>query len=130
MGSTESMECKDCGSEFFWSEGGGFTFHLLHCDRCGEERSVGFEQLGDAHVAWLKGTGTVWTVATAESDRAAADSYTGPVLGDEDYEAAVAATAGTCRCGGSFAWDVPPTCPTCRSRNVDHRPGGPMVCYD
>ena len=130
MGSMESMECKDCDTEFSWSEGGGFTFHLLHCERCGEERSVGFEQLGDAHAAWLKGTGTVWSVATAESDRAAADSYKGPALGDEDYEAAVAAAAGACRCGGSFAWDVPPTCPSCRSRNVDHRPGGPMVCYD
>ena len=130
MGSTESMECKDCGTEFFWSEGGGFVFHLLHCDRCGENRSVGFDRLGDAHAAWLKGTGTVWSVATAESDRAAADSFDGPALSDQDYAAAVAAAAGACECGGQFAQDVPPTCPECHSRHTDRRPGGPMVCYD
>ena len=130
MGSSTGMKCRDCNTQFMWSEGGGFTFHLLHCDQCGAERSVPFEELGAAHTAWLKGSGGVWSVATAESDRAAVDGFDGEAISDQQYDQAVSAAAGACSCGGHFAESVPPTCPSCRSRNVDPDEFGPVVMYD
>jgi len=33
-------KCNSCGKEFEIREGGDFTFHLLHCDKCGAEKSI------------------------------------------------------------------------------------------
>jgi hypothetical protein len=57
MGTVSSVKCKDCGFKFTVNEGGGFKFHLLHCDRCGESKAVVFDELGDMHWRYLKGRG-------------------------------------------------------------------------
>jgi hypothetical protein len=36
MGTEHGAKCKKCGHSFGVSEGGGFVFHMLHCDRCGD----------------------------------------------------------------------------------------------
>ena len=46
MGISYAALCDKCGTKFTASDGGGFAFFLLHCDRCGEDRSVTFEELG------------------------------------------------------------------------------------
>jgi len=47
MGYSLTAICKDCGTEFRVSEGGGFFFHLLHCDVCGKDKSITLLELGD-----------------------------------------------------------------------------------
>lgn len=42
-------ECSKCGTKFKVSEGGGFTFHVLHCDKCGMEKRTEFNELGEIH---------------------------------------------------------------------------------
>ena len=42
MGLRFSAACNQCGFNFTVSEGGGFVFHELHCDKCGKVKGVGF----------------------------------------------------------------------------------------
>ena len=37
MGQSFDARCGSCGSVFTARIGGGFTFDLLHCERCGKE---------------------------------------------------------------------------------------------
>ena len=42
MGGSFDAGCKNCGAVFNISIGGGFTFALLHCERCGKPHSRPF----------------------------------------------------------------------------------------
>jgi hypothetical protein len=46
MGSATGYICRTCGTRFRIRSGGGFVFDLLHCDTCGEAKSVGHQELG------------------------------------------------------------------------------------
>lgn len=41
MGTSYEVICKRCGTRYTASFGPGMLFELLHCDRCGKEKSVG-----------------------------------------------------------------------------------------
>lgn len=129
MGMSQSMCCNGCGEEFTWDDGGGFTFHLLHCDRCGLPRSVGFDEIKSLQAAYLKGTGGVWSVATAEGDRAVAEDYGGEPIDQDGYHVGIEKVLSTCDCGGSFRFDAPRRCPRCGSQDVASGPGG-IIMYD
>jgi hypothetical protein len=58
----------DCGVRWRQSVGGGFLFHLLHCDRCGAERRIRFDEIEDENLRRRKGLAGRWKVATAEAD--------------------------------------------------------------
>ncbi len=45
MGSRFDVVCKNCGTKYEADEGGGMSFHLLHCDKCGKGKSVYFDEL-------------------------------------------------------------------------------------
>lgn len=47
--------CRTCGTRFQVRSGGGFFFDLLHCEACGEAKSVGHQELGDIHLGFVKG---------------------------------------------------------------------------
>ena len=115
MGSITGQICRVCGTRFSVSEGGGFFFDMLHCDACGEARSVSHQELGDVHLRYVKGLGMPYAVARAEMDRAIQRDYPGEPLSREEYRAAVEVAQAPCRCGGRFAYDAPPRCPTSRS---------------
>lgn len=57
MGMEYTAKCNKCGHEFEVSEGGGFFFHLLHCDKCGKQKSISFDEIGEPHLQYLKGLG-------------------------------------------------------------------------
>jgi len=40
MGTLHGVICRACGHKSNVDEGGGFVFHLLHCDRCGDGKSI------------------------------------------------------------------------------------------
>jgi hypothetical protein len=42
MGHTMNSQCRACGNTFTVDHGGGFYFHLLRCDKCGQTKSIGF----------------------------------------------------------------------------------------
>ncbi len=115
MGSTTGYICRTCHSKFKVSNGGGFFFDLLHCDACGEAKSVSHQDLGDIHLRFVKGLPGPYAVARAAMDRRIQREYPGTPPSRADYHAAAEATLEPCSCGGRFRYDAPARCPTCRS---------------
>jgi len=131
MGTRSSATCRDCGFTFTVSEGGGFKFHLLHCDRCGKSKGVGFDELGDMHWRYLKGRGgsTYYGIGDRlADDEAYLERCSDDPVSEAEYYAYIEKTAGQCPCGGSFKLDVSPRCPRCKSANYDL--AWPTVFYD
>jgi hypothetical protein len=46
---------------------GGFT-HVLHCDSCGEAKTIPFDEIWELHLQFLKGLEGPYSVASAEYD--------------------------------------------------------------
>ena len=130
MGTSYTAICKKCGHRFEVSEGGGFVSHLLHCSKCGREKSIGFDQLGENHAAYLKGLPGPYAIATAAHDAAIQDMYPGEPLDEEAYHKQVERVAGTCECGGCFTFNAKPRCPECGSNKFEQDPGEQYICYD
>ena len=130
MGCEYKASCKECGKRFRVREGGGFTFHLLHCNKCGNERSIGFEKLGEIHYRYLKGLSGPYSVATSSSDRLIQQNFTGTPLSEEEYQASVENIVGKCKCGGQFEFNAPLRCPKCKSTNLNVDLEKPSLYYD
>jgi hypothetical protein len=132
MGGSSGYRCRACGAKFQVSSGGGFFFDLLHCDSCGESKSVGHQELGDIHLAFVKGLPGVYAVARADMDRRIQREYAGQPLTRAEYHAAAEATLDPCSCGGRFRYDAQARCPGCRSTKElwDRDLNAPAVHYD
>ena len=115
MGSSTGYICKDCNTHFSVRDGGGFFFDMLHCDRCGGARSVSHKDLGEIHLGFVKGLPGPYAIARAGMDRRIQQEFEGKALSRDEYHAAAEQTLGNCDCGGTFRYDAPPRCPSCRS---------------
>lgn len=102
MGSEFEAVCKKCGHRFSVRSGGGFFFHLLHCDSCGRDKSVSFDEIGEAHLKYLKGLKGPYCVASSEHDRKVREAYPGEPISEAEYQEEVETIAGRCKCGGSY----------------------------
>ena len=122
--------CRKCGVEFEIRDGGGFVFHLLHCDTCGVEKAVMHEDLGDVFRGYIKGLDVPYAIATAGRDEHIRQTYEGPAVSAADFNAGVEKAAGTCKCGGTFKLEATARCPNCRSMEYDEAPGSSMAFYD
>ncbi|MFH1551031.1 MAG: hypothetical protein ABIH04_10790 [Planctomycetota bacterium] len=121
MGTEYRAKCRKCGRNFTVRTGGGFVFELLHCDRCGKERSITFEEIGEPHFRYARGleeTGCA-VVHSKGYDEYVRKHHPVAPLSEEEYEKAVEKIAGRCRCGGRFRFDVPHRCPKCGSGDVE-----------
>lgn len=130
MGRAYGAICKSCGHRFEVNRGGGFFFHMLHCDVCGKEKSVSFDKLGDAHLRYLKGHPGPHSVATRPVDKYVREHFADGPLTEEEYHAIVEEIAGDHACGGHFCMDAPPRCPKCRCADLREDPDAPVVNYD
>jgi hypothetical protein len=132
MGSMAGQICRACGTKFVGRSGGGFFFDLLHCDSCGQSKSVGHQEMGDIHLGFVKGLPGPYTVGRSAMDRRIKEEYAGELLSTDEYHAAVEATLEPCKYGGRFRYDAPPRCPTCRSTSEhwDPDPAGVSMLYD
>ena len=130
MGKTYGAICNSCGHRFEAHDGGGFFFHMLHCDTCGKEKSVSFDKLGDAHLRYIKGHHGHHSEAARSLERYAEKHYPEPPLTEEEYFAIVEEIAGDHTCGGHFCIDAPHRCPKCRSTDIRQDPDAPEVNYD
>jgi len=130
MGCRYAVKCVQCEHKFSINEGGGFFFHLLRCDSCGEELPVEFNEIGEAHLKYLKELPGPYCVASSEFDRSVRENYPGEPLSEEEYHVIVEQIAGACSCGGSFKFDAPPRCPKCKSTELEYDPKGPSLLFD
>jgi hypothetical protein len=94
MGAASGFICRACGARFMISEGGGFRFDLLHCDACGAEQRVTHEELGDIHLAYVKGLPGPYSVSRMKLDAWFKQNYPGETLTREKYRVAVEGTLG------------------------------------
>jgi hypothetical protein len=130
MGESHSGVCSSCGHRFTVSVGGGFTFHLLHCDQCGRGKTLAFDRIGELHLGYVKGLRGPYSIATAAGDVVIQREYRGKALTEADYQAAVEAKLRKCKCGGRFTFAAVPRCPKCRSAELMDDPEGPFLLYD
>ncbi|GBE66123.1 hypothetical protein MFM001_25850 [Mycobacterium sp. MFM001] len=128
MGSANAAQCLDCGKSFTVSSGGGFFFHLLRCEECGKTRAIGFDELGDLHLRYLKGSTMPHSVASAKHDELVREYVDVEPISATQYWAGVEALAGHCECGGNITFDAPARCPACRSLQIEQGPE--LILYD
>src|SRR5660397_104797 len=69
MGCSYHVKCLQCGNNFDVNSGGGFFFHLLHCDFCGKDKSIGFDEIGELHLRYIKGLPGPYCVASSSLDQ-------------------------------------------------------------
>jgi hypothetical protein len=130
MGTLYSAICNDCEARFQVDEGGGFTFHLLKCDKCGASKSLNFDSLGEIHKRYLKGLSVPYSMATSEADNYIRENYPCEPIAAQDYHKEVEKIAGNCNCGGQYKFNAPARCPNCKSVNIVQDPDGMMLYYD
>ncbi len=128
MGHQVPARCLDCGCTFTADQGGGFFFHLLRCDRCGQIKSIAFRDLGKLHVRYVKGLSVPYSTASEESDREIQEHAPVEPISKEEYHRGVEAIAGKCECGGQYSFEAPIRCPQCRSSRIEE--GEPTIFYD
>ena len=104
--------------------------HLLHCDTCGAEKGIDFDEIGEPHLRYLKGLKVPYCMASAEHDRHVRETYQGEPMTEEEYHVAVEELCGRCDCGGQFRLDAPARCPRCRSADYRLDPKGEFIYYD
>ena len=119
MGQTYIATCRKCGNLFGYSEGGGFHFHLLHCDTCGAEKTVNHKALGEIHLRFIKGLDRPYCGVSAKHDRSVQKHYRGTPISEKDYFTAIEEFAGRCACGGKYTLKASPRCSKCKSLEVD-----------
>ena len=119
MGCSGDAKCRKCGKEFEYSDGGGFFFHLVRCDRCGKTKSILFSKLGDLHLRFLKGLPGPYAYATRDMDRKVQEEHPGEPIDEEEYIEGIEKLAGNCRCRGKYRFSAPIRCPACLSDDVE-----------
>ena len=130
MGSVIEYRCEACGTDISVSEGGGFFFDRLHCDRCGKSATISHQDLGDIHLRFVKGLKTPYALARAAMDRDIQANYPGEPISRAEYRALAEATLKPCECGGRFRYDAPSRCPGCRSTREAWSGGRVVAHYD
>jgi hypothetical protein len=128
MGHTLAATCLDCGTTFTLERGGGFSFHLVRCDTCGKAKAIGFEDLGELHLRYLKGLPGPYCVASAVHDEKVRKNLPVEPISREEYHKGIEAIAGKCKCGGKYTLDPPDRCPSCRSTRIEE--GAITLLYD
>jgi len=128
MGHQISAKCLDCGATFKLDRGGGFFFHLVCCDKCGKSKSIGFDELGELHIRYLKGLPGPYCVASAQHDENVRKNVPVEPISREEYHKGIEAIAGKCRCGGHYNLNAPARCPKCRSTRLEE--GAITAVYD
>jgi hypothetical protein len=128
MGHRSEAICKECGAEFMFDRGGGFSFYLLQCDSCYRTKNLNFDEIGELHLRFLKGSDIPYSMAGQKQWDNVRNNYKGDALSKEDYYKAVEDLAGICKCGGKFTFDAEPRCPKCGS--LEFEECGAQVDYD
>jgi len=106
MGHEVESKCLDCGTTYTVKQGGGFSSHLVRCDKCGRTKSIGFDELDELQLRYLKGLKGPYCVVSSEHEEHVRKHL--PVEPIDEYHSGINAMAGKCRCGGKYNLNTPP----------------------
>jgi hypothetical protein len=90
---------------------------------------VGFDELGDTHLRYLKGLPGPYAMATSKYDKTIQENYPSASLDEREYNKLVEEFAGKCKCGELYKFNAPPMCPKCRSLKYENM-HEEMILYD
>ena len=100
MGHRSEVICKKCDADFMFDSGGGFFFHLLKCDSCSKTKNIKFDEIGNLHLRFLKGSNIPYSMAGQKQWDDVRDNNEGEALSKEGYYKSIEDMAGECKCGG------------------------------
>ena len=118
MGYQVEAKCLHCGTTFTVEHDGGFFSHLVRCDKCGKTKFIGFDELGELHLRYLKGLSGPYCIANAEYDEYVRTYVPLEPISESEYRRGIEDVAGRCACGGKYTLDAPPRCPNCHSTRL------------
>jgi Zn finger protein HypA/HybF involved in hydrogenase expression len=130
MGQTVQAKCRECRKVFYVDYGGGFYYHLVHCEKCGEKKQIGFVELGELHLRYLKGLSMPFCIASTEHDQYVREHVQVEPITEDEYHKGVESIAGTCGCGGNYSLNAPPRCPKCHSTQFYETGRGDIIWND
>lgn len=93
-------------------------------------KSICFDELGDLHLAYLKGLPRPYAIISREHDLHVKATYPDPAVSELEYRAAIESSLKRHNCGGRFRFDAPPRCPKCRSTEFEPDPDEPLGNFD
>ena len=109
----------ECGQAFTVSDGGGFFFHLVRCEACGETKGIGFDEIEPLRASYLKDLSLPYGMVTVAQDHDAEKHWDPDTFAEEKHHRAVESFAGNCACGGKFTLNALPRCPDCQSTHIE-----------
>lgn len=128
MGSSYHVKCLQCGHKFKVNSGGGFFFHCLHCDTCGANKSIQFQEIGEAHLRFIKGLPGPYCVVSSSQDQYIKDNYTGEPMSEEEYYAAVEQIVGAAAAEDHISSMRPPNVRNADQLNLKKTPLDHTLC--
>ena len=124
MGHVVEAKCMKCGNFFTIHHGGGFSFHLLRCNKCGKTKFINFSEIHELHQRWLKAEGFL----SSKHDKGLQENEDIKPIGTNEYYKEIENLTGNCKCSGKFTFKASPRCPKCRSKDIGE--GETTVLYD
>ena len=120
MGVQREGKCLECGEAFTVSAGGGFSFHLVRCEACGETKSIGTDEIEPLLASYQSDLlMRCYTAGSVAQDYYAKKHWDPDKAAEEKYKRSVEDFSGDCACGGKFTFDAPLRCPACHSTHIE-----------
>jgi DNA-directed RNA polymerase subunit M/transcription elongation factor TFIIS len=129
MGRMFQAVCGKCSTRFAVRQGNGKKVHLLHCSRCGREKTVNTEDLAEFCRTSLNGFISCLAINPSERKSARKIPAAMTPIDDRKYTFILEHRAGICVCGAMFKVAGKVRCPKCRSSAFTRDPENPEITY-
>ena len=112
MGESHMVVCSDCGHRFRMTSGPGMKFLVLHCDKCGCDKGIGFDAFGTSLEQTSDGVGPYNLERARDMDWPAGSGPSGL-----RYANTWRRSQGRALVAGPLPWTLPPAAPIAAPTN-------------
>jgi len=123
------VTCIKCNFPFEIVEAEDLCSHLLHCVRCGREKTLGFKEIIDHYNRHLRTIGAPALSPVSRNAGAMQRLIQTLSLDEKKYTFMVEHLAGVCVCGAVYKLSARPRCPKCRSVTLRKESGSPACTH-
>jgi predicted Zn-ribbon and HTH transcriptional regulator len=113
------VTCIKCSFQFEITDAADSCSHLLHCVRCGREKTISFREIIDHYNRYLKSIRAPALIQISRNTDAMLDQVRTLSQDEKKYTFMVEHLAGVCVCGAMFKLSARPRCPKCRSMTLN-----------